>query len=62
MRIAYHSYLEVYSLLLLIAKVAEVNLKMPAEARVIYEADSCKQYLTRQFEPVCLYYRSQLFP
>ena len=62
MRIAYHSYLETYSLLLLIAKVAAVNLKMPAEARLIYKADSSKQYLPSQFEPVCLFYWSQLFP
>lgn len=48
--------------LLLIAKVAADDLKMPREARVIYKKGSCKQYLAPRFEAVCLFYSSQLFP
>jgi hypothetical protein len=62
MRIAYHAYLETYSLLLLIAKVSVADLKMPAEARVIYRKDSCKQYLTPPFQALCAFYNSELFP
>jgi hypothetical protein len=61
MRIAYHAYLETYSLLLLIAKASVADLKMPAEARVIYKKASRKQYLTPPFQTLCAFYNSQLF-
>jgi hypothetical protein len=62
MKISYHAYLETYSLLLLIAKASLPDLKMPAEAYVIYKRNSYKQYLSPPFWAVCAFYNSELFP
>jgi hypothetical protein len=61
MKIAYHAYLETYSLLLLIAKVLIVDLKIPTEARVIYKEDTFKQYLSPPFQALCAFYKFELF-
>jgi hypothetical protein len=62
MRIAYHAYLETYSLLLLVAKLSAVDLKMPSEARILYKRDSRKQYLSPPFQTLCAFYKTELFP
>lgn len=61
MRLAYHAYIETYALLILIAKVASEQVKMPIEARVIFKPDSLSQYLEPQFQALCTFYRSELF-
>lgn len=62
MLLACYAYLETYALLVLIAKVANGQIEMPAEACVLYEPDSLNEYLEPQFRALCSFYRSDLFP
>ncbi len=62
MRLAYHAYLETYALLVLIAKVARDEVKMPEEAYVLYKPDRLKEYLAPPFQSLCAFYKLALFP
>lgn len=61
MRISFNSYLETYALLILLAKIARGETKMPAEATIIFESDSIDQYMGPQFRGLCAFYKGRLF-
>lgn len=62
MQVGYCTYLETYALLILVMKIATNQLKMPAEARIIYRPDSLCQYMPPPFHDLCAYYSLILFP
>ena len=60
-RVSYHSFLETYTLCLLAAKLALLDLSMPEAAQVLFTPESYNQYLPSRFAAVCLFYKARLF-
>jgi hypothetical protein len=61
MRISYHSYLETYVLLLLLAKIAHPSLEMPDRADVLFTYDSRRRYLRKLDRTLCMFIRREIF-
>ncbi len=60
MRISFYSYLETYSALILMSKIAIAKFQVPVIASVLYSADSIQQYLPKEFHDVSAYYSDKL--
>lgn len=61
MRIGYHSYLETYALLLLLAKIAHPSLAMPHAAGILFAYDSRRRYLRKLDSKLCWYIKREVF-
>lgn len=61
MKIGYHSYLETYALLLLLAKIAHPSLAMPREASVLFPYDSRRRYLRPRDRRLCGFIKREIF-
>jgi hypothetical protein len=61
MRIGYHSYLETFVLLLLLAKLAHPSLAMPREADILFAYDSRRRYLRRLDMKLCGFIKRAVF-
>jgi hypothetical protein len=61
MRIGYHSYLETYVLLLLLAKIAHPSLAMPREADILFAYDSRRHYLRQLDRKLCVFIKHEVF-
>ncbi len=62
MKISYHSYLETYAILLLLAKIAHPSLAMPHEAEVLFPYDSRRRYLRPRDRKLCGFIKREVFP
>lgn len=62
MRVGYHSYLEAFALLLLLAKIAHPPLAMPREADMLFAYDSRRRYLRRPDRKLCGFIKRDVFP
>lgn len=62
MRLGYHSYLETYALLLLLAKIAHPSLIMPRGADMLFSYDSRRQYLRKLDRKLCGFIKRDVFP
>ena len=62
MKIGYHSYIETYALLLLLAKIAHPSLSMPHEADILFAYDTRRRYLRRLDRKLCGFIRREVFP
>ena len=61
MRISYCSYLETYTLLLLLAKIAHPSLAMPPEADILFAYDSRSRYLRKLDRKLCGFIKREVF-
>ena len=61
MRIGYHSYLETYVLLLLLAKIAHPSLAMPHEADILFSYASRRRYLRKPDRKLCGFIKREIF-
>jgi hypothetical protein len=61
MKIGYHSYLETYALLLLLAKIAHPSLSMPREADILFAYDSRRHYLRQPDRKLCGFIKREVF-
>lgn len=61
MRTGYHSYLETYVLLLLLAKIAHPSLAMPCEADILFAYDSRRRYLRKLDRKLCGFIKREIF-
>lgn len=61
MRTGYHSYLETYALLLLLAKISYPSLIMPREAEVLFPYDSRRRYLRLRDRKLCGFIKREVF-
>ena len=62
MTISYHSYLETYALLLLLAKIAHPSLPMPRGADILFAYDSRRRYLRQPDRRLCGFIKREVFP
>lgn len=62
MKIDYHSYLESYALLLLLAKIAHPSLAMPPVADALLAYDSHRRYLRQPDRTLCGFVKREIFP
>jgi hypothetical protein len=60
MQISFYSYLETYSALIIMSKIALVKFQVPIAAHMLYSADSIKQYLPEEFHDVSAYYSDKV--
>ncbi len=61
MKTGYHSYLETYALLLLLAKIAHPSLPMPREAKVLFLYESRRRYLRLRDRRLCGFIKREVF-
>ncbi len=61
MRISYHSYLETYAALMLMAKAAVPTLTLPSDAEVLFSHESCKRYLRKEDRKLCAFLKREIF-
>ncbi len=61
MKLSYHSYLETYALLLLLAKIAQPQLAMPKQAAVLFYYDSRRRYLGPPDRRLCGFLKTEVF-
>jgi hypothetical protein len=62
MRTGYHSYLETYVLLLLLARIAHPSLAMTREADILFAYDSRRRYLRKLDRKLCGFIKREVFP
>jgi len=58
---SYHIFLEVHSLCLILAKLAEPSLALSETAQLVLRPDSLEHYLDEPYRGVCAAYRSVLW-
>lgn len=61
MKLGYHSQLETYVLLLLLAKIAAPSLDMPVHAEVLFSYDSRRRYLRKLDRKLCRFIKLEIF-
>ncbi|MDE2463674.1 MAG: hypothetical protein KGO02_08180 [Alphaproteobacteria bacterium] len=61
MKTGYHSYLETYVLLLLLAKIAHPSLCTPYKAQVLFTYDSRRRYLRQPDRKLCGFLNREVF-
>lgn len=61
MRISYHSYLETYAALMLMAKAAVPTLTLPSDAEVLFSHESRKRYLRKEDRKLCAFLKREVF-
>jgi len=61
MMISYHSYLETYAALLLMAKAAVPTSALPSDSEVLFNYDSRKRYLRKEDRKLCAFLKREVF-
>jgi hypothetical protein len=61
MRIGYHSFLETYVLLLLLAKIAQPSLALHRDANILFSYDNRRRYLRRLDRRLCGFVKREVF-